>query len=83
LREHDELGRSDNMSTTLVDALGRIETGGHICSLYASSEEQFASAIPFTRIGLEKGERCMYVAELECDLEAVQFNLAGFVSCHD
>ncbi|QLG62456.1 MEDS domain-containing protein [Halorarum salinum] len=35
----------------------------HLALIYESREEQFASAIPFIRQGLERGERCLYVAD--------------------
>ncbi|QLG27117.1 MEDS domain-containing protein [Halorarum halophilum] len=35
----------------------------HFALVYENREEQFASAIPFIRQGLERGERCLYVAD--------------------
>src|ERR1700719_2635644 len=35
----------------------------HLCLIYATQEEQFSAAIPFLRIGLELGEKCIYVAD--------------------
>ena len=35
----------------------------HLASIYADREEQFAAAVPFIRQGLERGERCLYIAD--------------------
>ncbi len=44
----------------------RIEQAGphdHLCLIYENQEEQFAASIPFIRIGLERGEKCLYIAD--------------------
>src|SRR5580704_15502021 len=35
----------------------------HLCVVYAKQQEQFSAAIPFLKIGLERGEKCLYVAD--------------------
>ena len=35
----------------------------HFALIYGSQAEQFAAAIPFIRNGLERGERCLYIAD--------------------
>src|SRR2546421_7798685 len=35
----------------------------HLCSIYETAEERQAVALPFVRIGLERGEKCIYIAE--------------------
>ena len=47
----------------LLTAIEQLATHDHLCSIYESSEERFAVAIPFIRIGLDRGERCIYVAD--------------------
>lgn len=49
--------------TPLVEALERLKPHDHLCSIYKTEEEQFAVAIPFIRIGLERGEKCIYIAD--------------------
>jgi len=49
--------------TPLLTALGQMAPHDHLCSIYDSSEEHFAVAIPFIRIGLERGEKCIYIAD--------------------
>jgi signal transduction histidine kinase len=44
----------------LASALGPHE---HLCLIYNTQEEQFAAALPFLRVGLERRERCLYVAD--------------------
>lgn len=35
----------------------------HLCLLYENTQEQFAAIIPFMRAGLERGEKCVYIAD--------------------
>jgi PAS domain S-box-containing protein len=65
------------MMTPLWDALQRLQPPGHLCSVYGSEEEQFASAIPFIHIGLERGEKCLYVVDDEDRLKAVRAAMKG------
>ena len=55
------------MNTTpdapLLAALERLAPHDHLCSIYESPEEHFAVAIPFIRIGLDRGEKCIYMAD--------------------
>jgi len=57
--------QSESLSApiSLLDAIERLQRPGHLCSVYGSEDEQFASAIPFVRIGLERGERCIYITD--------------------
>jgi PAS domain S-box-containing protein len=55
----------------LLEGLERLGLHDHLCSVYESQEEQFASAAPFVRIGLERGERCIYVTDGSDRLEPV------------
>ncbi len=49
--------------TPLIEALERLKPHDHLCSIYETREEQFAVAIPFIRIGLERREKCIYIAD--------------------
>src|SRR5258706_13838660 len=55
------------MNTTqempLLTALEQLAPHDHLCSIYESQEEHFAVAIPFIRIGLDRGEKCIYIAD--------------------
>src|SRR5258706_7169834 len=55
------------MNTTqempLLTALEQLAPHDHLCSIYESREEHFAVAIPFIRIGLDRGEKCIYIAD--------------------
>ena len=44
----------------LTSGLGRHE---HVCAIYDTQEQRFAAALPFLRSGLERGQRCLYVAD--------------------
>jgi hypothetical protein len=47
----------------LVSAIENINVHDHLCLIYESREEQFSAVIPFMRIGLERGEKCLYVVD--------------------
>ena len=47
----------------LIAALEQIGPHDHLCSIYETQEEQFAFAIPFIRTGLDRGEKCIYIAD--------------------
>lgn len=54
---------SDNHGAKLLQALGGLGVHAHLCLIYETREEQFAALVPFIRIGLERGERCVYIAD--------------------
>jgi signal transduction histidine kinase len=47
----------------LAEVVGKIGLHQHLCLIYATQQEQFSAAIPFLKIGLERGEKCIYVAD--------------------
>jgi chemotaxis family two-component system sensor kinase Cph1 len=49
--------------TILIDAIERVGLHDHLCLIYETKEEQFAAIAPFIRFGLERGERCVYIAD--------------------
>jgi signal transduction histidine kinase len=48
---------------SLIAALEELGPHDHLCSIYENPEEHYAVAIPFIRIGLERGEKCIYIAD--------------------
>ena len=50
-------------STPLIAALERLGPRDHLCSIYESPQEHFAVAISFIQIGLDRGEKCIYIAD--------------------
>ncbi|WP_394742668.1 MEDS domain-containing protein [Natronococcus roseus] len=48
----------------------------HLASIYRTRDQQFEAAIPFVRTGLERGERCLYIAG-ETGREEVLEAMAG------
>jgi PAS domain S-box-containing protein len=50
-------------SSELLDVLRQIGPHEHLALLYESKEEQFAAAIPAIRVGIERHEKCVYVAD--------------------
>jgi len=53
--------RSDGPDLAVL--VSRLALHQHLCLIYATQEEQFSAAIPFLKIGLERGEKCLYVAD--------------------
>ncbi len=49
--------------TDLTESLERLKPHDHLCLIYESPEEWRAAVVPFIRIGLERGEKCMYVVD--------------------
>jgi len=57
------MGKPMTEPNDLLIALEKLKVHDHICLLYKNREEQFASAIPFIRMGLERQEQCVYIAD--------------------
>jgi signal transduction histidine kinase len=50
-------------TTPLLASLEQLGPHDHFCSIYESPEEHYAVAIPFMRMGLDRGEKCIYIAD--------------------
>ena len=46
-----------------VEPLDGHHSNDHLALIYESRAEQFAAAIPFMEQGIERGERCLYIAD--------------------
>lgn len=51
------------LNTTVCDAIQHVQVHDHICLLYETPEEQFQTALPFLKAGLENEDYCIYVAD--------------------
>src|SRR5438876_4151814 len=49
--------------TPLIAALEQLGPHDHLCSIYESPQEHYAVDVPFIRIGLDRGEKCIYIAD--------------------
>src|SRR5471030_4191 len=49
--------------TPLLTALQDVTAHDHLSLIYEGSKDHFAVAIPFIRIGLDRGKKCIYVAD--------------------
>lgn len=54
---------SDSRLHNLVRAMEKLGRHDHLCLIYETREEQFSAVIPFVRIGLARGEKCLYVVD--------------------
>jgi PAS domain S-box-containing protein len=50
-------------SSRLVAALEQLRVHDHLCLVYENRDQQFGAVIPFMRVGLQRGERCVYIAD--------------------
>jgi hypothetical protein len=55
-------GRNWGQKGGMKEALKQLRLGDHAVLFYRNRAEQFATAIPFIQIGLERNERCLYIA---------------------
>ncbi len=53
----------DNGLHDLVEAIGKLGVHDHLCLIYETQAEQFAAVIPYMKLGLERGEKCLYVVD--------------------
>jgi two-component system, chemotaxis family, sensor kinase Cph1 len=47
----------------LAELASELSLHEHPCLIYDTREEQFATALPYLRAGLERGEKCLYLAD--------------------
>lgn len=47
----------------LGEVVAKIGLHEHLCLIYSTQQEQFSVTIPFLKIGLERGEKCIYIAD--------------------
>src|SRR5258708_32868094 len=48
---------------SLVSALEHVGPHDHLCSIYQTDADRLSVALPFLRIGLGRGEECVYVGD--------------------
>jgi len=56
--------------TPLLTALEQAAPHDHLSLVYESSEEHYGVAIPFIQLGLDRGEKCVYIADEGTDAMA-------------
>jgi hypothetical protein len=60
---------AQNPTARFEAAMEGLSPGGHVCSITESKSDPLAAAATFLRIGLERGEKCVYItdaADVEC-----------------
>lgn len=68
---------TDTSQTRLIHAIEKLSAHDHLCLIYSTREEQFAAAVPFMRTGLERGEKCVYIADDNTATEVLGAMRAG------
>lgn len=66
-----------NNKTKLERAIEKLSVHDHLCLIYSTHTEQFAAVVPFMRIGLERGEKCVYIADDNTAAEVIDAMRAG------
>lgn len=54
---------NDKDESDFLGSLLKVGYGSHLCLIYENQEEQFATVIPFIKLGLERNEKCVYIAD--------------------
>ena len=54
---------NDRVLAGMLGMINEIELGDHAALFHRTKEEQLGIVIPFMAIGLERNERCLYIAE--------------------
>jgi CheY-like chemotaxis protein len=54
---------SPDANLPFLAALRCLGPHDHVCSIYETAAERYAVAIPFFRIGLDRAEKCIYIAD--------------------
>jgi signal transduction histidine kinase len=57
------MGDAKPVLSRLAELAAGLSLHQHLCFIYETQEEQFAAALPFLRSGLERGEKCLFVAD--------------------
>ena len=47
----------------VAEIVSKVGLHDHLCLIYETQEEQLSSAIPFIKIGLGRGEKCVHIAD--------------------
>ncbi|HEX9046922.1 MAG TPA: MEDS domain-containing protein [Verrucomicrobiae bacterium] len=53
----------DPVITPLAAATARLRRHDHLCLIYETAEEQFSAIVPYIKAGLERHEKCLYIAD--------------------
>ena len=51
------------MNPQLFSQIRRLGQGDHVCLIYDAADEQLATAAAFMTVGIERDERCVYIAD--------------------
>ncbi|MFC4439837.1 MULTISPECIES: MEDS domain-containing protein [Natrialbaceae] len=54
-----------------VESVAEHDSYDHLALVYESQAEQFAAVVPYVKRGLERGERCVYIAD-ENDIDEIR-----------
>jgi len=63
MTEIHDATRGQPVNVELDTRIAALHQGEHLCSVYESTAEMLAQAVPYIRCGLLNGEQCIYVAD--------------------
>ena len=67
------------MDGDLERRIARLRQGDHVCLIYDSAAEQVAALVPFVRMSLAAGERCLYVGSVTASRRLLRALMAAGV----
>ncbi len=59
------------MKPELFSQIQRLGQGDHVCLIYDAADEQLVTAATFITVGLERDERCVYIADDRTTVEVI------------
>lgn len=59
----DQAGPNHDDAARFLEALSSLKIHDHACLIYETLADQHATMVPYLRMGLERGERCIYLGE--------------------
>ncbi|MCX6781175.1 MAG: MEDS domain-containing protein, partial [Candidatus Magasanikbacteria bacterium] len=79
LEKKEDKNQSDD-SNRFIRAVEQTAVHDHLCVIYKTKQEEFAAAVPFIRVGLEHGEKCIYVVDENSKDEVLAGMRAGGIT---
>jgi chemotaxis family two-component system sensor kinase Cph1 len=69
-RKRSVIGHQHSNRSRFAGLVRSIGLHEHHCFVYETQKQQFSAAVPFAQTGLERGEKCLYVAKGHRDSKA-------------
>jgi signal transduction histidine kinase len=64
------MGKKRTTRSRLAELVCEIDVHEHLCFVYETQRQRFSASVPFLKRGLERGEKCMYIAKGHAESDA-------------